>query len=259
MNFNHNDQLKMKMKMKKMNLLMSALAVTLLMTSCLGDGNRNYTEKSVVYIDKDPASVTMYGKTLTGRLITSNGMQLMDEGSFKIFTYSWDEAYGTTLIGQTPVDNVVIGDDPVDVDRTVLKMSELPDDDDTDLFLAVDKPYYVNHKTYLGDYWLFQYAYEAGKDDEAEVEFYLVNDSNPDDDEVLIEIRLDIDKESETGASVTTKTDIVAVNMRPLRSYFEGLGQSKRELKISFQYYQKDRTDPVKLDATCTLTVGEES
>ena len=81
------------MKMKKFFLSMSVLVVTLFMSSCLGLGSRNYSESSVVYIDTE--SGVNYGKTLTGRLITSDKIQEMIPQTFKFFAYSWDEEYGT--------------------------------------------------------------------------------------------------------------------------------------------------------------------
>ncbi len=256
MNFNYNDK---KMKMKKFYLLVSLFAFTLIMTSCLGEGSRNYSETTVVYIDIDLASGKTYGKTLTGRLITSNEIQLMLPGSFKFFNYSWDEAYGTTLISQSSVDNVVISGDPVDISRTPLSLSEPPVVDEPVTFLAMGEPYYVNNEQYLGDHWLFKYAYETRKGESAHVQFYKVDDSELLENEVLLEIRLVITGTPEEGASLTSKTDIVAVNMGPLRSYFEAMGQSRKDVKIKFQYHQKNRTEVVKMANTYLMTVGGES
>ena len=63
----------------------------------------------------------------------------------------------------------------------------------------------------------------------------------------------------EEGASLTSKTDIVAVNMGPLRSYFEAMRQSRKDVKIKFQYHQKNRTEVVKMANTYLMTVGGES
>jgi hypothetical protein len=76
---------------------------------------------------------------------------------------------------------------------------------------------------------------------------------------VLLEIRLIIEGEPETGASLTSWSDIIAVDMSPLRTYFEGLDEGKRDLKIQIQYYNKNSTEPMKLNNTYTLTIGNEA
>ncbi len=243
------------MKMKKFFLSMSVLVVTLFMSSCLGLGSRNYSESSVVYIDTE--SGVNYGKTLTGRLITSDKIQEMMPQTFKFFAYSWDEEYGTTSISGTPVDKVVISGDPVDVGSAFLTLAEPPQEEEPDKFVDIDDPYYANNKLYFDDHWLFQYAYEGRKEDAAEVTLYLVEESAQyDDDEVLIEIRLDVVEGPGTG-SLTKKTEIVAVDMGPLRAYYEAQSQNKRDLKIRFQFHKKGSTVPVKLGGINMLTIGE--
>ena len=245
--------------MKKSYLLLSVLTLTLFLSSCLKEGNRNYAESSVVYIDKDMTSGKIYGKSLTGRLIVANEMLLMQPGTFKFLSYSWDEAYGTTPIAETLMDNVVITGEPKDVTRKAVMLSSPPDVEDPDKFLAVSEPYYVNNDLFLGDNWLFEYAYESRKGETAEVQIYNVSDPELADNEVLLEVRLVMGGEPESGASLTSKTDIIAFNMGPLRAYQESISDSKRDLKIHIQYYKKGMDEPVELPRIYLLTIGDNS
>ena len=245
--------------MKKIFLLMSVLTLTLFLSSCLDEGSRNYSESSVVYIDMDMTSGKIYGKSLTGRLIIANEMLLMQPGTFKFFSYSWDESYGTTPVADTNIDNVVISGEPQDVTRKAMFLSSPPEVEEPDKFLAVSEPYYVNNDLFLGDHWLFEYAYESRKGETAEVQIYNVDDPELAENEVLLEVRLVIAGEPETGASLTSKTDIIAFNMGPLRAYQESISDSKRDLKIHIQYYKKGMDEPVELPRIYLLTIGDNS
>ena len=243
--------------MKKIFLLMSVLTLTLFLSSCLDEGSRNYSESSVVYIDMDMTSGKIYGKSLTGRLIIANEMLLMQPGTFKFFSYSWDESYGTTPVADTNIDNVVISGEPQDVTRKAMFLSSPPEVEEPDKFLAVSEPYYVNNDLFLGDHWLFEYAFESRKGETAEVQIYNVDDPELAENEVLLEVRLVIAGEPETGASLTSKTDIIAFNMGPLRAYQESISDSKRDLKIHIQYYKKGMDEPVELPRIYLLTIGD--
>ena len=245
--------------MKKIFLLMSVLTLTLFLSSCLDEGSRNYSESSVVYIDMDMTSGKIYGKSLTGRLIIANEMLLMQPGTFKFFSYSWDESYGTTPVADTNIDNVVISGEPQDVTRKAMFLSSPPEVEEPDKFLAVSEPYYVNNDLFLGDHWLFEYAFESRKGETAEVQIYNVDDPELAENEVLLEVRLVIAGEPETGASLTSKTDIIAFNMGPLRAYQESISDSKRDLKIHIQYYKKGMDEPVELPRIYLLTIGDNS
>jgi len=249
--------MKMNMKMKKIYPLILLLTGTLFLNSCLGEGNNNYSDTTIVYIDSHAG--TIYGKTLTSRFITSSQMQLMMPGTFKFFSYAWDEEYGTSMIGEMKVDNVVITRDPEDVSLKTLSLSAPPEVEEPDMFLDISEPYYANNKLFLGDHWLFEYAYEAKKDEDAVIQFYMVDDPELGANEVLLEIRLVIEGEPAAGASLTSRTDIVALNIGPLRSYLVDQSQVKRDVKIQFQYYRKGSTELYKIPNSYILTVGEDA
>jgi len=243
--------------MKKMILLWTVLGVTLLMTSCLGEGSRNYAESSVAYIAQDDISFAIYGKTLTGRIITSQQMQMMQPGTFKFLTYSWEEEYGQTKMGEFYLDNVVISGDPVDLNRTTLQMMDGPVQEVPVKFLAIDPPYYFNDENYLGDHWLFEFAYEAKKGESAVVSFYKIGDPEAVNNEIKIDIHLAIEGTPEAGSSVTSRTDIIALNMAPLRAAYEGASQTTtKELKITFRYYLKGQEAPVNSQQTYRMIVA---
>ncbi len=239
----------MKMKMKRTILLSGMIGMALLLTSCLEEGSQNYEETSVAYIASD-ATGRVYGRTLTSKLITSQNMQLMYPGSFQFLHYSWTEEYGTTPISMSSTstdvlqaDNVVIIGDPVEINRVSLRMDEEPPVVETPKkFVAIDQPVYATDEIYLDDHWLFQYAYEAKDKDDVAVNFYYMEDPEATENEVTIFIELTIEPKPDDSSSLTTRTNIIALDMSQLRAMYEGSSQtSTKELKITFQYYLKDR------------------
>ncbi len=239
--------------MKKVILFLSIIGTTFLMTSCLGETSNNYAEPGFVYIAETP--VTTYGRTHTGRFITSTGMQMMMPGTIQFFSYSWDEEYGTVQVADNVyADNVVItGDNPVEIDIKTLWPGSVPEDEDPDKFVEVAAPFFVNDQVYFGDNWLIQYAYESKKGEEANLEFYIREE--PDDNvDVTIDIRLVITGEPESGASTTSTTDITALDMSPVRNVAT---DNPNEIRINFHYYLKDRTEPTT-SQTYRLSVSED-
>lgn len=223
--------------MKKVTLFLSVIGTAFLMTSCLGEGSNNYTEASYVYLDMDNGG-TVYGKTISGytlsRLITSNDMQLMDDGVIQIMSYSWDEEYGTTPLsigGQTyQADNVRLGN-KADIDHTwLLTEAALPVEENPKSFKEIGAPFYAKEKDFMGDYWLFEYAYEAEKAKKPIVEFYKRTDVN-ENDEIVIEIRLTFQDDS-SATAIGVQSNAVAVNMTSLRNQ-----SGSNKLKIRFKYY----------------------
>ena len=224
------------MKMKKSILLWAMIGVTLLLTSCLDEGSRNYDETSVVYMSTDITTGRVYGRTLTSKIITSANMQLMLPGTFQFLRYSWTEEYGTTPITLGTTSTVVIQADNV----------------------AIDSPVYAEDKIYLGDHWLFQYAYEAKKGEDADVNFYYEGNEGALGNEATIIIDLTITGEPEAGSSTTAKTDIVALNMSQLRSLYESSGTTDtKELKVTFKYYRKGGDQLVSL-GTYTMKINQD-
>ena len=94
--------------MKKLFLFLSVITFGLTLSSCLGSGNSNFTESSIVYIKQYNGIV--YGRTLSGNAITSAKIKMMQPGTFKAFTYTWDEEYGFADTGSenARIYNVVI-------------------------------------------------------------------------------------------------------------------------------------------------------
>ncbi len=230
------------MKKKTTLLLLGIIGLTLLLTSCLEGGSRNYDENSVVYLAMDNTSGRIYGRTISGRLITSAGMQLMTPGSFQFLRYSWTEEYGyTTIENSLQADNVTIVGDPIQISRVPLRMNQQPPQVETPLkFVGIDSPVYAEDKAYLGDHWLFQYAYEIKKGQTASVNFYYMEDEEASENDITIVIDLTISGVPDAGASTTTKTDIIALDMSQLRATYEGTSATTtKDLKITFQYYMK--------------------
>lgn len=237
--------------MKKVILLLSITGF--LLTSCLGDSGRQGSGWAVVYIAQ--SSGIVYGRTHTGHMITSEGMQLMIPGTIQTFTYSWDEeAYGVTMIGDYPVDNVRISGDPVEIPINYLRTDPVPEDEDPDRFVQIGSPLYWDDKVSFGDNWLIEYAYESKKGEEAHLEFYVREE--PDEGvDVTIDIRLVITGEPESeSSSATAKADIAAIRMSPVRDIAT---PNSDKIKINFKYYVKGNSEEPNTSSTYQLTVSE--
>jgi hypothetical protein len=125
-------------------------------------------------------------------------------------------------------------------------------------FVAIDQPVYAADEIYLGDHWLFQYTYEAKNEDIAVVDFYYMEDPDAAENEITIVIDLTIMGDPEDGSSVTSKTDLIALDMSQLRARYEGSSQTNtKELQITFQYYLKERDQIVNSDVYRMTVQGD--
>lgn len=244
--------------MKRTLLFVGIISMTLLLSSCLDNGGRSYEENTVVYLASSGLSGRVYGRTLSGRLITSPEMQLMQVGSFQYLHYSWLEDYGYTPIDlDLQADNVALVGEPVSISRINLRMNQQPPQVETPVnFLDIVSPVYAEDEVYLGDHWLFQYAYEIKKGQNANVNFYYMpEEGDVTDNKLNIFIDLSFTGEPESGASTTTKTDILALDMSDIRAMYEGTGSStNKSLTITFSYYLKGR-DQIVVSQECVMKV----
>jgi len=71
------------------------------------------------------------------------------------------------------------------------------------------------------------------------VDFYHVENSDATNNEISIVIDINIEGTPE-GTTVSTKSDLIALDMSDLRAMYEGTSTtSTKELKIKFKYYMK--------------------
>jgi hypothetical protein len=181
-------------------------------------------------------------------------MQLMFPGTLQFFRYSWTEEQGTTPVrvglSSTEVvnaDRVIISGEPVEINQVYLRIDQEPPVVETPAkFVAIDPPFYAGDDIYLGDNWIFQYAYEAKKGENAVVNFYYTEDPAATDNEITIVMDLTIEGTPE-GTSVSTKSDLVALHMSDLRAMYEGTSTTNtKELKINFEYHIKGNNQIVE-------------
>lgn len=246
--------------MRKSILFLTIFGAVLFMTSCLGEVSNNYADTTFVYLDKDD-NYTVFGKTISlyspARIITSNNMATMIPGTFKIMSYSWDEENGTKplLVGGQSIsaDFIQQTGDAIDVQQTSLIMSQLPEVEDPKQFLEVATPLYADTPDFMGDNWIFQYAYEAPKGQSASLQFYKRDDVESSED-IKIDINITFTGTPE-GATTEKKTDVVALNMSPLRYMYQGTSTSEtKSLNIKFVYHLKDHDTEVE-SQSFSLTV----
>ncbi len=234
--------------MKKSILILSVLAVSIVMTSCLGDVDPSYTDDTIVYIDMD-TNGTIYGKTIPNnqyiysRFITSPEIQMLYPGEFKRMAYSWQKEDGTTPIDiNFKADNVTLSGDIEDVDKTSLYLSSSPEVEEPEKFITEIRP--IIGGSYLDDFWLFDnFIYEATKEQTATVYFYW-NEEKSNIETGIAHIDIHLEVNGEPQGSVSSKTGVIALDMSPLRGMYGG--GTKDEIVVQFTYYRKDRNGPVE-------------
>lgn len=228
--------------MRKLILFFIAVSLGLTMTSCLDEGSQNFSESSIVYIAMDQNLI--YGKTLTGRVITSDKMQMMQPGTFKFFSYSWEESYGYTPFGEVNVYNVVPTGDVIDISKTYLQMVPVTEVTPNVYFKDIKRPVYDENGVYLDDYWLFEYSYMGKEGETPIVSFHKRSSTEQNPDPIEIDVRLAKTGTPKDGASEKLFTDVVAVDMAQLRHMYGGTSTSStKDLRIKFWYYLDGRTE----------------
>lgn len=252
--------------MKKLILFLSVISFALLVTSCIDEGGNNYTDSTYVYIDMSDNGV-MYGKTISPytnmRFITNPNMTAMIPGEIKVMSYSWDEEYGTTALsisGETvQADNVRLAGESFELKIEPLIMDiEAPEVEEPKKFLEIAAPLYADNKEFMNDNWIVQYAYEAGKDQIANVEFYKREGETIVGNNIIIavDVHLTLTGPSE-GTALEPKASAIALNMSQLRAeYEESSDSSTKNLKVEFYYYLKGLDGKQKSQQTYSLTIG---
>lgn len=223
--------------MKKLNLLLSLVILAVSFTSCLDEGSRNYSENGYVYIVMDDSGL-IYGRTSTGRFITSNDIKMMMPGEFKFLSYSFDEANGTVALENFSVDNVTVSPNEIGIQKTMINLNAAPEAN-TATFTALGHPIYGSDPVYFGDHWIFEYAYKHEAGEIPTVNFYK-RDSEPNSNDIIIDVRI-------TGISSTgtSKANAIALNMAPIRAMYEGSSTtSTKDLHVKFYYYEEGKTEP---------------
>lgn len=234
--------------MKKSILFSAIIGSLFFLTSCLGEVSSNYADTTFVYIDTDDMG-TVYGKTISpmARIIVSNEMMLMNPNRIKIMSYSWDEENGKkpiSISGQMfEADYVNLTGEVVDVEHTSLRMIELPEEEEPLSLLELADPLYSSTVDFMGDNWLFQYAYEVTKGQTANVQFFKRARTSENDPNVIIDVQI-IHEGTPSGTTVERRTDYVALNMSVLRNEYSNSSVDK--LNIKFVYHLKDRTQPIE-------------
>lgn len=229
--------------MKKLMLFLSIVGISVLMTSCMKEVNRNFSETAAVYIVRDNASGLVYGRTWSGTFITSPTIKAMTPGSYKIIAYAWDESNGMATLGDnvSVYDNVAISGTPYDVEKATLMTTEAPEKESS--LLAAEVVFFINDKNYFQDHWILRYAYKAKTGQTPTLNFYLRENENQSSNEIGIDVRLSLSEASGTGEA--DKADFVALDMAPLRMKY-GSSTTSRTLNVKFYFYEGTRDTPTE-------------
>lgn len=241
--------------MRKLLLLFSVLCIGLVMTSCLDEGDQNYTGTlQFSYVDMDDNGL-VYARN-SGGFITSNEIKTMLEpGRCYFISYSWASEQGVTKTSEGyQVYNVILTDEPEAVPSTSLVMADAPTEIGDGFSLML--PPYFDAATYFGDFWAFTYTWKKKEGETALVRFYKATDTNSsEEDDVLIDVRM-TKMGTATGTTEKTENGVIAVNMSSLRSLLgPSTGTSTKNVQIKFRYYQEGKTVPTVSTQSYPMTV----
>ncbi len=233
--------------MKKLNLLLSLFAASLLLTSCLKEGDGSFSHPSdFAYITQD-AEGLVYARTFyngRGNFITSPGIKEVGPGNFVLASYSWNNENGTVTTSEGyNVYNVITTEVSKPFSKTTLNMSPAPTEPLMS-FKTIQRPIFSPDK-FFDDHWAFSYTYKGKEGNAPIVNFYEAERTeNQQADEIIIDMRLNT-----IGTSTSEDkelSDVIVVNMTPLRQKYSGSSTTTtKTLTLKFRYYEEGKTEPV--------------
>lgn len=223
--------------MRKLFLFLTVLTFGITLSSCLSVGNQNFAETSIVYIDSH--GFTTYGKTLSGRAIYNDQISIMSPRTFKVMNYSWDEEYGVQDMDGVTLYKVVTTGDVIDLSQTEL-ITGISNIERGATLKEIKQPVYDKHGVYFDDFWLFEYTYEGKEGQKPRLSFFL-RENSQDENIKEIDIRLNLHGEAKEGAETRTYSDVIAVDMKLIRSMF--LGPSNQNVRLKFFYFDDDTSE----------------
>lgn len=233
--------------MKKLNLLLSLFAASLLLTSCLKEGDGSFSHpNNLAYVTQDADGLVYARTVLNGRpyFITSQGIKNVEPKNFVTTGYSWNTENGTitTSEGYT-VYNVITTEVSKPFSKTTLNMSPAPTEPLMS-FKTIERPIYSTDM-FFEDHWAFSYTYTGKEGNAPIVNFYEAERTeNQQADEIIIDIRLNT---IGTSTSEDKKlSDVIVVDMTPLRQKYSGSSTTTTKmLTLKFRYYEEEKTEPV--------------
>lgn len=240
--------------MKKVVLFLSVVGATLLMTSCLGESETQYSGTPLSYITTSE-SATVYARTIDGLPITSPGIKMESPGSFVFIAYSWKESLNT--ITEEGIYNATVSDISDPIEQTNLVTTDAPEAEPELPLKAFEQALYAG--AYFDYHWIFGYAYEEGDGNRKALRFYH-NLEEGTENKVVIDVRL----ENVPGTVDKDQTDIlVAADLKVLNDYYAADLSSggRKDLKVYFRYYVEKTDGTVELYETpqpYTMTVAKE-
>lgn len=241
--------------MKKVILFLGVIGATLLMTSCLGENETQYSGAPLSYITHSESGI-QYARTLDGLPMTSPEIKMEYPGSFVFIAYSWAESQNT--ITEEGIYNVVVSDISDPIEQTVLIPADAPELETELPLSAFEQALYGG--SYFAYHWICGYAYKKGDGTKKALRFYH-NIAEGSENEVIIDVRL----VNATGTVDKDQTDLlVAVNLEQLHDYYVADLSSKgdrKDIKVYFQYY-REKTDGTlelyKTPQSYTMTIIKE-
>ena len=245
--------------MKKLLLFLTVLTFGISFSSCLKMDNTFTDPYNIVYIG-EYSSTIKYGKTQTGKLITSNEMQTMENKSMHLLSYTWDEKKnGTTTVGAATAFEVdIIGK------KAITKTFLYPGShsEKSDLFKKTANPVRDEFGIYFDDVWVFDYAFEAIEGQHSTVSFFLREEDNSEESNinskktVKVDIHLSIDGTPREGVKEKKLMgDLVAVDLSDIRRRF--VNESKKDVEIKFYYYDEEGAEPAEIKGAKMIYVEE--
>lgn len=240
--------------MKKLMFIICVIGISVLMSSCLKEGDRSFSGNYLAYVTQDKTSNTIFARAFGyqagGSLYYQGAMaspKLKDHrpGYWAFIGCSWSEQNGMLEGSNGTIYNVQMTSDPVILPSSVLHLEAVPVIEKPISFLLMNPIYDQKVKDNLFDNkWLFPYQCKIKKGEEAVLEFYFDSKKAENKkDEITIDIILE-KKGTATGTTEELKQHYTYVDFSLLRDKLNEVGGYNNQISVKFRFHKEGVSDP---------------
>lgn len=240
--------------MKKLMFVICAIGISVLMSSCLKEGDRSFSGNYLAYVTKDKTSGIIYAKAFSyqsGGMLYYQGAMASPKlnehrpGYWAFIGCSWNEQNGMLEGSNGTVYNVQMTSEPAIIPMSVLNLAAAPISEKSLSFLLNSPIYDQKAKdNFLEDKWLFPFQCKMKKDEKATLEFYFNSkDAENKKSEIVIDIVLTKIGEA-TGTSEELKQNYTYVDFSLLRDELNHAGTYDSHILVKFRFHKDDVDDP---------------
>ncbi|HBG42817.1 MAG TPA: hypothetical protein DDW85_15665 [Porphyromonadaceae bacterium] len=229
--------------MKKL-LLFAMIGVSLILTSCLGETDTQFSGMPLSYITRTEGG-TVFARTIDGLAITSSSIKNLTPGTFVVITYSWNEK--TNTVTEDNIYDVTVTNIDGPIEQSSIAHNAAPVQTPK-IPLKDFQPFLYNSNIYNAgeyfDYHIF-YSYQTDESDKGQLKFYKSEETDISDNKLVIDARWEASafgKDSEKGASGAVKIKSI------MDEFLAGSSSTEyKTLQVTFQYFEKGNDGKITL------------